>query len=175
MLGSALRPSSGSAIVAGFGLDNPDVVKFRIGCANQGASVYGKLSVEETLSSKPALTPFRQTLAGCFSCGWRQRLCIGIAIVHELKLIFLDEPTAGLDPVGRREWWDAIYTYVEGTTVFVTTHYMDKAECKTVLHSGFSKIFRVCQHVLESEKREHVIDFFEVSIPQKVMISPMVN
>jgi ABC-2 type transport system ATP-binding protein len=149
MLCGVLRPSSGSAMVAGIGLENPDAVKSRIGYANQGASVYGDLSVEENLIFKARLylepkrvpgavgrvlerlhlTPFRQTLAGRLSGGWRQRLCIGTAIVHEPKLIFLDEPTAGLDPVGRRELWDAIYTLcAEGTTVFVTTHYMDEAE-----------------------------------------------
>ncbi len=149
MLCGVLRPTSGTATVAGIGLEYPDAVKARIGYANQGASVYTDLTLEENLAFKARLylepkrvpgavgrvlerlhlTQYRHTLAGRLSGGWRQRLSIGTAIVHEPRLIFLDEPTAGLDPVGRRELWDAIYALsAEGMTVFVTTHYMDEAE-----------------------------------------------
>jgi ABC-2 type transport system ATP-binding protein len=149
MLCGVLRPTSGTATVTGIGLEHPDAVKARIGYANQGASVYTDLTVEENLAFKARLylepkrvstavgrvlerlhlTEYRDTLAGRLSGGWRQRLSIGTAIVHEPRLIFLDEPTAGLDPVGRRELWDTIYALsAEGMTVFVTTHYMDEAE-----------------------------------------------
>jgi ABC-2 type transport system ATP-binding protein len=149
MLCGVLHPSSGTALVAGEPLTRPDAVKANIGYANQRASVYTDLSVEENLSFKARLflspsavkaavsrtlerlklVDRRRSLAGELSGGWRQRLSIATAIVHQPRLVFLDEPTSGLDPVGRRELWDTIYDLaLEGTTVFVTTHYMDEAE-----------------------------------------------
>ncbi len=149
MLCGVLRPSSGTATVAGEPLTRPDALKAKIGYANQRASVYTDLTVEENLAFKARLflapravndavnrtlerlklTDRRRTLAGELSGGWRQRLSIATAIVHQPRLVFLDEPTSGLDPVGRRELWDTIYDLaLEGTTVFVTTHYMDEAE-----------------------------------------------
>lgn len=149
MLSGVLEPSGGSGTVAGAPLTDPDAVKARIGYANQAASVYFDLSVEENLRFKAALylapkqveqavqdtmrrldlTPYRQHLARELSGGWRQRLSIATAIVHGPRVLFLDEPTAGLDPVARRDLWDAIYALTGlGTTVFVTTHYMDEAE-----------------------------------------------
>jgi ABC-2 type transport system ATP-binding protein len=149
MLCGVLKPTSGTATVAGASLHHPDDVKSRIGYATQGASIYGDLTVEENLAFKAslflppaqvapavqrvldrlALVAHRRALGGELSGGWRQRLCIGTAIVHGPSVLFLDEPTAGLDPVGRRSLWDAIYDLCgEGTTVFVTTHYMDEAE-----------------------------------------------
>lgn len=149
LLSGVLPPSSGSGTVAGADLRQPDAVKARIGYANQSASVYTDLTVEENLRFKAALylapravTPavnaaldrlnlaaWRATLASRLSGGWRQRLCIATAIVHGPPVLFLDEPTAGLDPLARRELWDAIYALAAaGTTVFVTTHYMDEAE-----------------------------------------------
>ena len=149
MLTGVLPPSSGTATVAGISLRQPDQVKARIGYANQQASLYADLSVHENLEFKArlylgprevpgavgrvlellGLTEYQHALAGQLSGGWRQRLSIGTAIVHGPSLVFLDEPTAGLDPVGRRELWDTIYALTQqGTTVFVTTHYMDEAE-----------------------------------------------
>lgn len=149
MLSGVLEPSGGTGNVAGAPLSDPDAVKARIGYATQGASVYSDLSVEENLRFKAALylTPkdvehavnetmerlnlfqYRKHLARQLSGGWRQRLSIGTAIVHGPSVLFLDEPTAGLDPVARRDLWDAIYALTSlGTTVFVTTHYMDEAE-----------------------------------------------
>ncbi len=149
MLCGVLRPSSGTAMVAGEPLIRPDALKAKIGYANQRASVYTDLTVEENLAFKARLflapravmdavsrtlerlklTDRRRSLAGELSGGWRQRLSIATAIVHQPRLVFLDEPTSGLDPVGRRELWDTIYDLaLEGTTVFVTTHYMDEAE-----------------------------------------------
>lgn len=149
MLSGVLEPTSGTGTVAGVPLSDPDGVKARIGYANQAASVYSDLSVQENLRFKAALylapgnveqavdqtmqrldlTPFRKHLARELSGGWRQRLSIATAIVHGPQVLFLDEPTAGLDPVARRDLWDAIYALTDtGTTVFVTTHYMDEAE-----------------------------------------------
>jgi ABC-2 type transport system ATP-binding protein len=149
MLCGVLRPSSGTAVVAGEPLTRPDALKAKIGYANQRASVYTDLTVEENLAFKARLflapqtvndavsrtlerlklTDRRRSLASELSGGWRQRLSIATAIVHQPRLVFLDEPTSGLDPVGRRELWDTIYDLaLEGTTVFVTTHYMDEAE-----------------------------------------------
>jgi ABC-2 type transport system ATP-binding protein len=149
MLTGVLLASSGEGRVAGEDLRNPDRVKARIGYANQSASVYGDLTVLENLRFKAAmfleprevtrsveaviarlgLNDYRSFLASQLSGGWRQRLSIACAIVHGPPVLFLDEPTAGLDPIGRRELWDAIYALTgEGTTVFVTTHYMDEAE-----------------------------------------------
>ncbi|GEM49120.1 ABC transporter ATP-binding protein [Deinococcus cellulosilyticus] len=160
MLCGVLPPSSGGATIAGVSLKNSEQIKARIGYANQAASVYTDLTVEENLSFKAGmylkhaqvknavertmellkLEPYRKRLAGSLSGGWKQRLSIGTAIIHSPKIVFLDEPTAGLDPIARRELWDAIYDLTrEGTTVFVTTHYMDEAErCHEValIHSG---------------------------------------
>ena len=162
MLSGVLTPSGGTGTVAGAPLSDPDAVKARIGYANQAASVYGDLTVAENLRFKAALYlapaevegavndtlerlslgPWRNHLAGRLSGGWRQRLSIGTAIVHGPSVLFLDEPTAGLDPVARRDLWDAIYGLTAlGTTVFVTTHYMDEAErCQEVALISGGKI-----------------------------------
>ncbi|GGJ34432.1 ABC transporter ATP-binding protein [Deinococcus roseus] len=160
MLSGVLAPTSGTATIAGVSLKRPEDIKARIGYANQAASVYTDLTVEENLKFKagmylkpqdiPAavqrtvkllkLEPHLKTLAGSLSGGWKQRLSIGTAIIHSPKIVFLDEPTAGLDPIARRELWDGIYDLAKaGTTVFVTTHYMDEAErCHEIalIHSG---------------------------------------
>ncbi|MCA9838954.1 MAG: ABC transporter ATP-binding protein [Trueperaceae bacterium] len=149
MLCGVTRPSSGSATVAGIPLSKPDQVKAAIGYANQAASVYHDLSLEENLRFKASLylpkseikgaveevlerfslAEHRKVLAGQLSGGWRQRLLLGTAMVHRPSLIFLDEPTANVDPVGRRDLWDLIYSLsLDGVTVFVSTHYMEEAE-----------------------------------------------
>jgi ABC-2 type transport system ATP-binding protein len=171
MLTGVIPPSSGAGIVAGFPLTQPDHVKRHIGYANQAVSVYRDLTVAENLRFKAdlfldprrvsravdevmqtmGLTTRHGQLAGRLSGGWRQRLSIACAIVHSPRILFLDEPTAGLDPVGRRELWDAIYALAEaGTTVFVTTHYMDEAErCQrlAMIENG---------HVLAEGSPEHL-------------------
>lgn len=149
MLCGVLEPTSGSGRVAGVDLKQRDLLKQRIGYATQSGNLYFDLTTEENLRFKamlylPAsqvrravedvmarlgLTPYRKRLAGKLSGGWRQRLMIGTAIIHNPSVIFLDEPTAAVDPVGRRELWDTIYDLTaDGTTVFVSTHYMEEAE-----------------------------------------------
>jgi ABC-2 type transport system ATP-binding protein len=98
--------------------------------------VYGirdKARIRQTLELV-GLTGHESTLTRSLSAGWRQRLALGIALVHEPKLLFLDEPTSGVDPTARRAFWDLIYELAEnGVTILVTTHYMDEAEyCERV-------------------------------------------
>lgn len=149
MLCGILPPTAGSGQVAGADLRAPDLVRSRIGYANQSASVYADLTVEENLTFRASLylaaaevapavaralerfhlRPHRRRPVAQLSGGWRNRLTVAIAMVHTPRLVFLDEPTAGIDPSGRRELWDIVYTIVsEGSSVFVSTHHMDEAE-----------------------------------------------
>jgi ABC-2 type transport system ATP-binding protein len=150
------------ARVAGFDVAiEPERVKERIGYMSQRFSLYPDLSVWENLDfyasiyRVPAqekqqrlaelvamanLTGREGELAKNLSGGWRQRLALGCAIAHRPRILFLDEPTGGVDPVSRRQFWEMIYSLAgEGVTVFVTTHYMDEAEhCNTLgmMHQG---------------------------------------
>jgi ABC-2 type transport system ATP-binding protein len=162
MLCGILAPTSGVARVAGFDVAiEPERVKERIGYMSQRFSLYPDLSVWENLDfyasiyRVPAqekqqrlaelvamanLTGRESELAKNLSGGWRQRLALGCAIAHRPRILFLDEPTGGVDPVSRRQFWEMIYSLAgEGVTVFVTTHYMDEAEhCNTLgmMHQG---------------------------------------
>jgi ABC-2 type transport system ATP-binding protein len=162
MLCGILEPTSGLARVAGFDVaKEPERVKERIGYMSQRFSLYPDLSVWENLDfyasiyRVPArekqqrlvdlvamanLTGRESELAKNLSGGWRQRLALGCAIAHRPRILFLDEPTGGVDPVSRRHFWEMIYSLAgEGVTVFVTTHYMDEAEhCNTLgmMHQG---------------------------------------
>jgi ABC-2 type transport system ATP-binding protein len=162
MLCGILEPTSGVARVAGFDVaKEPERVKERIGYMSQRFSLYPDLSVWENLDfyasiyRVPAsekqqrltelvgmanLTGRESELAKNLSGGWRQRLALGCAIAHRPRILFLDEPTGGVDPVSRRRFWEMIYSLAgEGVTVFVTTHYMDEAEhCNTLgmMHQG---------------------------------------
>ncbi|MGB7538896.1 MAG: ABC transporter ATP-binding protein [Anaerolineales bacterium] len=148
MLLGLLQPTSGSAEVLGFDIrKNPEQIRERVGYVSQKFALYADLTVEENLHfyagvygvanrgriremlDLVGLEPFRRALVGGLSTGWRQRLALATAIVHDPKLFFLDEPTSGVDPTARRAFWDLIYRLVErGTTALVTTHYMDEAE-----------------------------------------------
>ena len=151
MLCGILPPTSGAGQVAGFDIAaEPERIKENIGYMSQRFSLYEDLTVEENIafyagvySLSPAkrqertewviemagLTERRRSNAGELSGGWRQRLALGCAILHEPPIVFLDEPTSGVDPLSRRKFWELIYTLAEGgVTVFVTTHYMDEAE-----------------------------------------------
>jgi ABC-2 type transport system ATP-binding protein len=156
MLCGLLSPTSGSATVAGYDIrSNPDEVKENIGYMSQRFSLYEDLTVEQNINfyggiyglegvrlkerkdwaiAMAGLRGKEKMLAHALSGGWKQRLALGCSILHEPPIIFLDEPTGGVDPVSRRNFWDLIYELSHnGTTVFVTTHYMDEAEhCNTI-------------------------------------------
>ena len=146
-----LRPTSGRALVAGTDVARePEAVRQQIGYMSQKFSLYNDLKVIENLRffagmyNVPAnLLPERlswalhmaglegreQTPTQALAVGWKQRLALGCAVLHRPPIVFLDEPTSGVDPVSRRQFWELIQQMVgEGTTVFVTTHYMDEAE-----------------------------------------------
>ncbi len=146
-----LRPTAGRATVGGFDVAaQPEEVRQRIGYMSQKFSLYDDLTVEENLDfyggiygvaeerrreredyvlRLAGLEDRRRALTGQLAGGWKQRLALGCAILHEPPILFLDEPTSGVDPLARRDFWDLIYELSEkGRTVFVTTHYMDEAE-----------------------------------------------
>lgn len=151
MLCGLLAPTSGSGSVAGFDLrTQPEAIKSRIGYMSQKFSLYEDLTVAENIefyagvySVPPSRLAERKawvldmadlqgrehSLARELAVGWKQRLALGCAVVHEPRLLFLDEPTSGVDPLARRSFWDLIRELASrGITVFVTTHYMDEAE-----------------------------------------------
>jgi ABC-2 type transport system ATP-binding protein len=151
MLCGLLAPSSGRASVAGIDIDRrPEDVKRVIGYMSQKFSLYLDLSVAENLEffggtyglhgrrlrarsdevlGAVGLTEQRNAWTGDLPGGWRQRLALGCALLHQPRIVFLDEPTAGVDPVSRRSFWALVRSLAAaGTTVLVTTHYMDEAE-----------------------------------------------
>lgn len=151
MLCGLSKPSGGRATVAGFDIaKNPEQVKRHIGYMSQKFSLYEDLEVGENLKLFGGIYGMRRaairektdevlhtlgmererhTLVRSLPLGWKQKLAFSVAVFHEPDIVFLDEPTGGVDPVTRRKFWENIYTVVEkGITVFVTTHYMDEAE-----------------------------------------------
>jgi len=153
MLLGLLEPTDGHATVLGYdAFRQSEEVRALAGYMSQKFALYDDLTVWENMEfyggvygirdkdritstlNVLGLTEHVSTLSGSLSAGWRQRLALGIALVHEPKLLFLDEPTSGVDPTARRAFWDLIYDLASGgVTVFVTTHYMDEAEyCERV-------------------------------------------
>ena len=151
MLCGLLQPSAGTALVAGIEVTvAPEQVKRRIGYMSQRFGLYEDLTVAENLtfyagvyglggapraarlaevSGFLGLGPRLGQLAAQLSGGWKQRLALGCALLHRPTVLFLDEPTAGVDPAARRTFWRTVYDLArQGTTVIVTTHYMDEAE-----------------------------------------------
>ncbi len=146
-----LESSSGSAKVAGYDLKHQsELVKQHIGYMSQKFSLYEDLTVQENimffgglygiprmelkekssyLVAQLGLGNITNELVGSLPLGWKQKLAFSVAIQHQPKIVFLDEPTGGVDPITRRQFWDMIYeASSKGLTVFVTTHYMDEAE-----------------------------------------------
>ena len=153
MLLGLLAPSDGHATVLGFdAFSQSEEVRTRAGYMSQKFAIYDDLTVMENLTFYGGVYGIRDkarirhtldlvglkghdaTLTRSLSAGWRQRLALGIALVHEPRLLFLDEPTSGVDPTARRAFWDLIYELAESSvTILVTTHYMDEAEyCERV-------------------------------------------
>ena len=151
MLCGILSPTSGNGTVGGFDIQTQqNKIKQNIGYMSQKFSLYDDLTVEENINfyagiyglsrekknerkewiiRMAGLEKLRSGLTQTLSVGWKQRLALGCAIIHEPAIIFLDEPTSGVDPISRNNFWDLIRTMAEkGTTIFVTTHYMDEAE-----------------------------------------------
>ena len=153
MLLGLLEPSEGKASVLGYdAFRQSEDVRARAGYMSQKFALYDDLTTLENLTfyggvygitdknrirqtlELVGLTGHESALTRSLSAGWRQRLALGIALVHQPKLLFLDEPTSGVDPTARRAFWDLIYQLAEGgVTILVTTHYMDEAEyCERV-------------------------------------------
>jgi ABC-2 type transport system ATP-binding protein len=151
MLLGLLHPTSGSAHVLGFDVvHHPEAIRSRVGYVSQKFSLYADLNVIENLNfygrayrvwgkqletrrqialELTGLRGSERALTADLAGGFKQRLALAAAILHEPQLLFLDEPTAGVDPVSRRDFWRLLYQLAaQGTTIFVTTHYMDEAE-----------------------------------------------
>lgn len=151
MLTGLSKPTSGSGVVAGYDLSKePDQIKKRIGYMSQKFSLYNDLTVSENirfyggiygLTSRQIkeksdeilvdleLTTVSNKVVASLPLGWKQRLAFSVSMVHDPEIVFLDEPTGGVDPRVRRQFWETIYKVsAQGRTIFITTHYMDEAE-----------------------------------------------
>lgn len=157
MLCGLLEPTSGDAVVGGFSIMNePDKVKQSIGYMSQRFSLYNDLTIEENIEFFGAVYGLKgklleerkkwvleisnligkeRTPTGDLPGGIKQRLALGVAVIHKPEILFLDEPTSGVDPISRRNFWDLINRFSdEGTTVLVTTHYLEEAEyCNDII------------------------------------------
>ncbi len=146
-----LKPTSGEATVAGLDVyKQSEAIKRNIGYMSQRFSLYNDLTVLENINfyggvyglgnaelkersaamiEDLGLQGMRNTRLGSLPLGWKQKLAFSVALIHQPKIVFLDEPTGGVDPITRRQFWEMIYAAsAKGVTVFVTTHYMDEAE-----------------------------------------------
>ena len=157
MLCGLLEPTGGTALVGGYDINtHTELVKLNIGYMSQKFSLYEDLTVVQNINffggvygltdnqlvdrkswviEMAGLRGREDSLTRTLSGGWKQRLALGCAILHQPKIVFLDEPTGGVDPISRRNFWDLInYLSEEGVTILVTTHYLDEAEyCNTII------------------------------------------
>ena len=189
MLCGILSPTEGRAEVLGHDVTHdPERIKTQIGYMSQRFSLYNDLTVGENLAfyagvyglsrdegraqaaewiGRADLRGRERVLAGALSGGWKQRLAFGCAVLHRPQMVFLDEPTSGVDPVSRREFWDLIAQFAEGgVTVMVTTHYMDEAEhCDTLAFIYAGRIIAMGTPE-EIKRREMSGELLEVTTPQ---------
>jgi ABC-2 type transport system ATP-binding protein len=193
MLTGLLRPSSGSARVAGFDVrTETGRVKLNIGYMSQLFSLYPDLTVLENIHlfaglygvsgdrlarrrdwvlEMAGLHEQRRRLTGELPLGFKQRLALGCAVLHEPPILFLDEPTSGVDPISRRNFWDLIYAFAEaGTTVFVSTHYMEEAEyCHRLALMNRARLIALDRPAaLKRAIREPIIEVFTRDAPRAV-------
>jgi ABC-2 type transport system ATP-binding protein len=177
-----LAPTSGRALVAGYDVaKEPETVRANIGYMSQKFSLYDDLRVEENLDffagvygvprerreerkeyalRMAGLLDRRADLTRLLPGGWKQRLALGCAVLHEPPILFLDEPTSGVDPIARRGFWDLIYQLSEaGHTIFVTTHYMDEAEyCHRLALMYRGKVIALgAPEQLKAELQSHIL------------------
>ncbi|MDL2308277.1 ABC transporter ATP-binding protein [Bacteroidales bacterium OttesenSCG-928-B11] len=167
MMCGLLRPTSGNATIAGYSLKTQSKqIKKSIGYMSQKFSLYNDLSLFENMQLygtiygvKPAILKERihdsledlgmdkyaNKLVGSIPLGWKQKLAFATALLHQPDIVFLDEPTSGVDPIVRREFWERIYkTASTGVTIFVTTHYMDEAEyCERISIMSHGKLMLI--------------------------------
>ncbi len=186
MLCGVLNPSSGKALVMGKDVSTEtEAVKQSLGYMSQRFGLYEDLTVEENMDfyagvyglsknttserkkeliAMANLTGKEKSLAGTLSGGWKQRLALGCALIHKPKLLILDEPTAGVDPVSRRVFWEIIHALAgQGITILVTTHYMDEAEsCDTVGFILNGDLINIAspQQLIEQEGAKNLDDIF---------------
>ncbi len=194
MLCGILEPTSGDAKVGGYSIKKEsDKVKFNIGYMSQKFSLYGDLTVEENINffgsvyglagekfevrkawvlNIAGLEDRKNSLTQTLSTGYKQRLALGCAVIHEPKIVFLDEPTGGVDPLSRKNFWDLINELSEQRiTVFVTTHYLDEAEfCNRIMMIDSGKIIAGGSPDALKEKflTNHIIEI-ECTDPDKAM------
>ncbi|MDP2951944.1 MAG: ABC transporter ATP-binding protein [Chloroflexota bacterium] len=184
MLLGLLRPTEGKATVLGYDIvTQSEEIRKRIGYMSQKFTLYQDLTVSENLDfygrtygvkgkelaerkefaiDMAGLKGHEKELAKNLAGGWKQRLALGTAILHEPEMLFLDEPTAGVDPISRQAFWNFLYRLAEGgTTIFVTTHYMDEAEhCHNLafIHSGRIIAQGTPQSIKEKYMRGEVLE-----------------
>ncbi len=178
MLCGILEPTAGDALVAGYSvMKEPDSIKRNIGYMSQRFSLYDDLSIEENIEffggvyglagkkmserkkwvlDSAQLNGKETTLTGLLPGGIKQRLALGVAVIHQPPIVFLDEPTSGVDPISRRSFWELIHILSgEGCTVVVTTHYLEEAEyCGNIILMDAGKI--VAEGTSSELKERHI-------------------
>jgi ABC-2 type transport system ATP-binding protein len=193
MLCGILSPSGGTATVLGYDVSrSPEMVKERIGYMTQRFSLYEDLTVQENLAffagvygvpradrrrrideviAQSSLEWKRRELAGSLSGGWKQRLALAAALLHGPPLMILDEPTAGVDPLSRRRFWDLVADLAQGGTTFlVSTHYMDEAErCHEIAIMVYGKIMARGAPSQLTLLKEIAVFNLEASAPREAM------
>ena len=186
MLIGISNPTSGNAIVAGFDVfSQAEDIKKNIGYMSQKFALYDDLTVKENITffggiyglsrarirekskvliDELGLQDVANQLVGSLPLGWKQKISFSVALLHDPKIVFLDEPTGGVDPITRRQFWEMIYKAANtGTTIFVTTHYMDEAEyCDrvSIMVNGKIEALDTPKKLKEQFKAENMNDVF---------------